>query len=80
MIAELVTVTLWFFGASDKVALRKALTVDKAVQTGGYSKSVAQFRPCVWPNTCKKDEGKMELLLASKPITTCVWPNTCSLN
>lgn len=32
--------------------------------------TTAQFRPCVWPNTC-----------ASMPVVqiqTCVWPNRCT--
>ena len=36
------------------------------------SQPVAQFKPCVWPNTCKsKPAAKVAQF---KP---CVWPNTC---
>lgn len=34
--------------------------------------SVAQFRPCVWPNTCVA----APVLVVAVP-TTCQWPNTC---
>lgn len=30
-------------------------------------KTQAQFKPCVWPNTC-----------AMVPVETCVWPHLCS--
>ncbi len=32
----------------------------------------AQFRPCVWPNTCKTAEAPV-----IAQFTTCVWPKTC---
>ena len=74
MLAEMVSVVVMLMGPSqtDKVALRKALNVSKAVQTGGYRK-VAQFEPCVWPRRCSK-KAKVELLAA---VTTCQWPNPC---
>ena len=33
---------------------------------------VAQFRPCVWPNTCKSAPAPV-----IAQFTTCVWPKTC---
>lgn len=43
--------------------------------------TTAQFRPCVWPNTCKQAAGpatatEMAPLVAQ--FTTCVWPHRCS--
>ena len=35
---------------------------------------VAQFKPCVWPNTCAAEAPKTPVLAQFKP---CVWPNTC---
>lgn len=32
----------------------------------------AQFRPCVWPNTCKTAPAPV-----IAQFTTCVWPKTC---
>ncbi len=32
----------------------------------------AQFRPCVWPNTCKTAPAPV-----IAQFTTCVWPNKC---
>ena len=32
----------------------------------------AQFRPCVWPNTCKSAPAPVVA-----QFTTCVWPKTC---
>jgi hypothetical protein len=32
----------------------------------------AQFRPCVWPNTCKTAPAPVVA-----QFTTCVWPKTC---
>ena len=52
----------------------------------------AQFRPCVWPNTCKTvvapviaeyepcvmpNKCVAAPVVASGPVTTCVWPNKC---
>lgn len=38
----------------------------------------AQFRPCVWPNTCTIAPA---IQIAPAPViaqfTTCVWPKTC---
>lgn len=38
----------------------------------------AQFRPCVWPNTCTVAPATST---APAPViaqfTTCVWPNKC---
>ena len=74
MIAEMLAV--WMLGGTmtqnDRVALRNSLRVEKSVKDGG-SQPVAQFRPCVWPNTCAKDPGM--LLMAQ--FTTCVWPHRC---
>mgnify|MGYP001615293320 CR=1 FL=1 len=40
--------------------------------------AVAQFRPCVWPNTCKTVAAPVAApVIAAGPITTCVWPNKC---
>ena len=38
-----------------------------AVQTPSYQ---TQFRPCVWPNTCKESSDVVQ-------FTTCVYPKTC---
>ena len=35
---------------------------------------VAQFKPCVWPNTCGKDAVAAPVVAQFRP---CVWPNTC---
>ena len=32
----------------------------------------AQFRPCVWPNTCKATAAPVVA-----QFTSCVWPNRC---
>ncbi|MBI2387457.1 MAG: hypothetical protein HYV14_15820 [Elusimicrobia bacterium] len=38
----------------------------------------AQFRPCVWPNTCRVAPAPQT---APAPVvaqfSTCVWPKTC---
>ena len=34
--------------------------------------TTAQFRPCVWPNTCKTAPAPV-----IAQFTTCVWPNRC---
>jgi len=34
----------------------------------------AQFRPCVWPNTCKSAPAPV---VEVAQFTTCVWPRTC---
>lgn len=51
--------------------------------------ATAQFRPCVWPNTCKTVAAPVVAqfqpcvwpnrcaAVASGPVTTCVWPNKC---
>lgn len=33
----------------------------------------AQFRPCVWPNTCGVTTDVVQ-------FQTCVWPNRCTNN
>lgn len=41
--------------------------------------TVAQFRPCVWPNTC--NELTLPILIqnnAVAQIQPCVWPNRCA--
>ena len=51
----------------------------------------AQFRPCVWPNTCSSVVAPVAQIqtcawpnrcassetVAAGPVTTCVWPNIC---
>ena len=51
----------------------------------------AQFRPCVWPNTCSSVTAPVVQIqtcvwpnrcassetVAAGPVTTCVWPNIC---
>lgn len=52
----------------------------------------AQFRPCVWPNTCSTVEAPVVQIqtcqwpnrctavpaaVAAAQIQTCVWPNKC---
>ncbi len=48
------------------------LTLTLANPQAPVPAATAQFRPCVWPNTCKA---------AAAPVvaqfTTCVWPNRC---
>lgn len=53
--------------------------------------ALAQFRPCVWPNTCSSVEAPVvqvqtcvwpnrcaaPAIVAARPVTTCVWPNIC---
>jgi len=54
--------------------------------------TTAQFRPCVWPNTCSSVEApvaqfqtcvwpnrcaEQPAIVAAGPVTTCVWPNVC---
>lgn len=34
-----------------------------------HSAPVAQFRPCVWPNTCATQQVAQ--------FETCVWPKRC---
>ena len=34
--------------------------------------TTAQFRPCVWPNTCTSAPAPV-----IAQFTTCVWPNRC---
>lgn len=38
------------------------------------AEAVAQFQPCVWPNTCAKPAAA-PVLAQFQP---CVWPNRCS--
>lgn len=58
--------------------------------------TTAQFRPCVWPNTCSSVEAPAVAQFqpcvwpnrcasetpanAARPVTTCVWPNVCAAN
>ncbi len=49
-----------------------------AVKSYAYQ-PVAQFRPCVWPNTCR--ELPLPNLIqnnAVAQIQPCVWPNRCA--
>lgn len=47
---------------------------------------VVQFRPCVWPNTCKQEPIAQfqpcvwpnRCKASAVPVTTCVWPNRCA--
>lgn len=53
--------------------------------------TTAQFRPCVWPNTCSSVAAPVAQIqtcvwpnrcaaspvVASGPVKTCVWPNVC---
>ena len=48
--------------------------------------SRAQFRPCVWPNTCAQVQPCVWPNTCAKPvdivylpIETCVWPHTCKV-
>jgi hypothetical protein len=36
--------------------------------------SVAQFRPCVWPNVCKNEAAPV---VEVAQFTTCVYPRKC---
>ncbi|MCM2304273.1 MAG: hypothetical protein NDJ72_06185 [Elusimicrobia bacterium] len=36
----------------------------------------AQFRPCVWPNTCRVSPATPPAPAVAQ-FTTCVWPKTC---
>lgn len=36
----------------------------------------AQFRPCVWPNTCSAVPAAVEAPVVQ--IQTCQWPNRCA--
>lgn len=49
-----------------------------AIAVKSYSTPVAQFRPCVWPNTCKA--LPLPTIIqnnAVAQIQPCVWPNRC---
>jgi len=74
---ELLSVVVWFLGGAvhtDKVALRKSLVPTKAVQSGGYQRNVAQFKPCVMPNPC----SKIPVVQPVVQFTPCVMPNPCA--
>lgn len=49
------------------------------------TKTQAQFRPCVWPNTCAEPVVQFQPCVwpnhcgtSVVPVTTCQWPNTCA--
>lgn len=48
------------------------LSLIPAALSAAPKAAVAQFQPCVWPNTCAKPAP---VLAQFQP---CVWPNTCS--
>lgn len=47
-----------------------SLILTLAMLEAAPAAPVAQFKPCVWPNTCRSVE-----VAQFKP---CVWPNTCA--
>lgn len=50
------------------ILLTLSLATPAPVQT-------AQFRPCVWPNTCRTAAAPA---IEVAQFTSCVWPNKCA--
>lgn len=48
------------------------LTLSLTAVNPTPANATAQFRPCVWPNTCKTAPAPV-----IAQFTTCVWPNKC---
>ena len=48
------------------------LTLSLSTFNPAPATQTAQFRPCVWPNTCKTAPAPV-----IAQFTTCVWPNKC---
>lgn len=61
------------------IALVAVVILAVALKANSQS-ATSQFRPCVWPNTCKSSELPLPTLIQKNAIaqfTTCVWPNRC---
>jgi hypothetical protein len=50
-----------------------SLILTLAMLEAAPAAPVAQFKPCVWPNTCRTQAVEVA------QFQPCVWPNTCAV-